>query len=398
MTNQESIERLCDRVVTVYKVQRQDVTVVFAPYRICPLGAHIDHQLGRVTAMALDRGTLLAFAPQTSPEVRMRSLDFEGEVCVPLGNVAAKREGDWGNYLRGAVRALQQRQPLRTGLVGVTAGRVAEGGLSSSAAVGVAYLLALQHVNQLQLTPEENVSLVQQIENDYLGLRIGILDQSAILFSRQHCLTLIHCASVAHELIPQPAGLPPFQILIAFSGLRKALTGTDYNRRVGECTEAARLLLQAADRPSVQPVLGNVTAEEYRLHGDRLSGAPARRASHFFSELRRVDLGTGAWRRGDLQEFGRLITESGASSIANYECGAPPLVDLYRTLVETDGTYGARFSGAGFRGCCLALVRPEQAEEAAIRVRATYVQQHPELASCAWTMLCQAGDGAHLIP
>ena len=104
MTNQESIERLCDRVVTVYKVQRQDVTVVFAPYRICPLGAHIDHQLGRVTAMALDRGTLLAFAPQTSPEVRMRSLDFEGEVCVPLGNVAAKREGDWGNYLRGAVR------------------------------------------------------------------------------------------------------------------------------------------------------------------------------------------------------------------------------------------------------------------------------------------------------
>ena len=368
--------------------------VVFAPYRICPLGAHIDHQLGQVTAMALDHGVLLAFAASKTRSVKLRSLDFAGEVNVPLENVGEPQAGDWGNYVRGAVRAMQQTFDLQQGLVGVTSGRVAEGGLSSSAAVGVAYLLALQQVNGLQVAPETNIALVQQIENHYLGLRIGILDQSAILLSRQGALTLIDCENITHELIERPHDSPPFRILIAFSGLRKSLAGTDYNQRVAECEAAARQLLRAAGRPEDVARLGQVSPEEYRLFGDQLTGAPARRAAHFFSEMERVRQGTAAWRRGDLREFGNLITESGASSIHNYQCGAPPLIDLYHTLIETPGVYGARFSGAGFRGCCLALVDPERAEQIASHVHQTYIQQQPQLATHAWTMLCQDGDGA----
>ncbi len=391
------INNLCHQLVERFGVRRELIHVVFAPYRICPLGAHIDHQLGRVTAMALDCGTWLAFAPTDRREVRLHSLDFPGEVAVGFDQVPENRQGDWGDYLRGAVLGLQRRHVLHQGLVGITAGRVAEGGLSSSAAVSIAYLLALQHANQLPVTPAENIALVQQIENDYLGLRIGILDQSAILLSRAHCLTVIDCASVTHELIPQADTWPPYQILIAFSGLRQSLAGTDYNRRVSECAQAARILLEAAGRTAQHPVLGHVSNAEYEQFRRRLTGPPVRRAAHFFSERERVTQGTVAWRRGDLREFGRLITQSGASSITNYECGAPQLIDLYHALVEAEGVYGARFSGAGFRGCCLALVAPEKAQESATRVRRLYAKQHPSLADHAWTMICQSGDGARLL-
>lgn len=394
MTMDRTAAQLRESVTRWYGVKPDEVTVIFSPYRICPLGAHIDHQWGQVTAMALDHGVLLAFAPIETPEVKVRSLDFDGEVNVRFDDVSGPRAGDWGNYVRGAVLALQREFALPRGFVGATAGRVAEGGLSSSAAVGVAYLLALEHVNQLQLPVERNIALVRDIENGYLGLRIGILDQSAILLSRLERLTLIDCADVTYELIERPANAPPFSILIAFSGLRKSLAGTDYNRRVAECAEAARVLLHASGRPDGPPRLRHVTAAEYRVHGGLLAGPPARRAAHFFSEMERVQRGVAAWRQGDMGTFGELITASGRSSIDNYECGAPPLIDLYRALIETTGVLGARFSGAGFRGCCLALVNPEQADEIARHVHQTYVKQHPDLAAHAWTMLCQPDNGA----
>ncbi len=371
---------------------------MFAAYRICPLGAHIDHQLGRVTAMALDQGVHLAYAPSGSSQVCLGSLAFPGEVAFDLHDIPDASTGDWGNYARGAARALAEGHPLRSGIVGVTAGAVAEGGLSSSAAVGVAYLLALEDVNSLQISARENVALDQHIENRYLGLRNGILDQSAILFSRQDHLTVIDCATVEHKLIAPPAAVSPPAILIVFSGLRKSLVATDYNRRVAECREAAEILLAAAGRPGEEPLLGRVSSAEYAAHSDCLSGPPARRAAHFFSEMNRVTQGIVAWQSGNLAELGLLVTASGESSIRNYECGALPLVDLYQILVATPGVYGARFSGAGFRGCCVALVEQHAALDAADSARSAYAARHPELADAARTMICRSADGAKILP
>jgi galacturonokinase len=397
MSSGSRIDALRHELVKRYGVSSAAVRMVFAPYRICPLGAHIDHQGGRVTGMALDQGVLLAYASVPTPEARMASLDFPGEVRFSFREIPDRQADEWGNYLRGAVQALQQRYYLSTGLVGVTQGSVSEGGLSSSAAVGVAYLLSLEDVNGLRVSAEENILLDQFIENVYLGLQNGILDQSTILLSRRGHLTLIDCATVQHERVPQPDSMPPCAILIAFSGLRQALIGTDYNRRVAEGTEAARVLLRAADRVDEKPLLGNVTAIEYEAFRDRLTGAIARRAAHFFSETQRVRRGIDAWRLGNLAEFGCLMTASGDSSIRNYECGAPPLIELYRLLAEAEGVYGTRFSGAGFRGCCLALVRPENAEAIAARVREAYVQRFPDLAASSRMMLCQGDDGARIL-
>jgi galacturonokinase len=396
------------------------VQVVWAPYRICPLGAHIDHQLGTVTAMAIDQGVYLAFAPSGSTEVRLRSLVYPGEVRFSLEQIPPRRPGDWGNYARGAAFALSQHRQLRQGLVGVTTGWLAEVGLSSSAAIGVAYLLALEAVNDLDCSVAENIHLDQLIENHYLGLHNGILDQAAILCSRRRHLTVIDCkafakatdpslaqthqpsfntpaAAKAVQTLPPSPALPAFSILVAFSGLTQAVITTDYNRRVAECADAARLLLQAAGRPLVPACLGLVDRAEFEAYRALISGPAARRAEHFFGEMDRVARGITAWQLGDLVKLGRLMRESGQSSIRLYECGSPPLIDLYEILNETPGIYGARFSGAGFRGCCVALADPRAAAEALPALRHAYAARQPALAERAQFFLCRPADGARLL-
>jgi galacturonokinase len=397
VVDKNKLAQLRDEVVRRYRVPPSSVRVVWAPYRICPLGAHIDHQLGDVTAMAIDRGVLVAYAPAASEHVRLSSLDFPGQVDFLLSDVPDRQGDQWGNYARGAVRALQQQHRLTRGIVGVTAGSISGGGLSSSAAIGVALLMALEDVNQLQISVRENIALDLAIENQYLGLRNGILDQAAILLSRRNQLTVVNCRTWEHRLVPRSPSAKPPGILIAFSGLQQALVSTDYNLRVQECAEAAERLLQAVGRSDQPCVLGRVEPEEYEAHAACLSGAPARRARHFFTEMQRVRQGVEAWQRGDLTAFGRLISASGHSSIVNYQCGCPPLIDLYEILLRTPGVYGARFSGAGFRGCCMALVDPDGGWQAAEHVRLAYAARYPDLAARADVLWCASDDGARRI-
>ena len=363
------------------------------PYRVCPLGAHVDHQLGTSTAMALNLGLTLAYAPSEGADVRLTSRNFPGTVRFSVDRPPDRRLEDWGDFARGAAVILKGRHHLMRGLVGIFSGRL-QGGISSSAAAGVAALLALEDVNGLSVKAVENIEFGRKVENEFLGLRNGLLDQAAVLLSRRNHLTRIDCRTASHDSIPAPPGLPPYRLLLAFSGVKKALIGTDYNRRVEECAEAARDLLEASGRPALAPVLGNVTFEEYEAHRGRLRAEPARRAAHFFSEAERVRQGVEAWRSGDLGRFGALMTASGESSIRSYECGTPPLIDLYHALIETDGVYGARFSGAGFRGCCVALVEAGAAPEVAGRISTVYAARHPELAGQAMTVTCETADGA----
>lgn len=392
------IDQLKTEMNRRFGVAPADVRVVQSPYRICPLGAHIDHQLGQVTAMAIDQAVYLAFAPSEDGNTHLQSRTFEGEVSFALADVPDKRDGDWGNFPRGAVRALQQEgHKLTRGITGLTAGRMNEGGLSSSAAIGMAYLLAYEEANDLSLSPADNIRLDQAIENGYLGLKNGILDQSAILLSQKGFLTVIDCASATHELISQSNTMTDFDILIAQSGLREALVSTGYNTRVDECARAARILLNAVGRSDREPLLGNIAFEEYDMHKNLLSGASAKRASHFFTESERVRLGIDAWHAGDLDTFGRLIAESGRSSIENYECGSKPLIDLYHILIETDGVYGARFSGAGFRGCCVALVNPQKSSAAIEQIQSAYRAKYPDLSKNAPVFICQPDDGVRIL-
>ncbi|KAM2039440.1 hypothetical protein ACFX1T_012879 [Malus domestica] len=402
----------------------KEVRVVVSPYRICPLGAHIDHQGGTVSAMAINKGILLGFVPSGDTQVILRSGQFKGEcrfrvdeVQFPWksATVASKtdEESKWGSYARGALYALQSRQiSLAQGIIGYISGPdgMDSSGLSSSAAVGVAYLLALETANNLTVSPEENIEYDRLIENEFWGLRNGILDQSAILLSSYGCLLCMNCKTKEHNLIHPPKlgenhdteWQEAYKILLAFSGLKHNLTvNPGYNHRVAECREAATVLLSASGDGAAEPLLSNVDPEVYQTHKHILEPTLAKRAEHYFSENMRVSKGLKAWASGRFKDFGMLISESGLSSIENYECGSEPLIQLREILLRAPGVYGARFSGAGFRGCCVALVDTDHAKEAASFVREEYSKVQPELASQlnqdTAVMICETGDCARVI-
>src|SRR5512137_1950358 len=192
----ERIDALVAHLQRLGRVDPAAIRVVRSPLRICPLGAHIDHQLGHVTGMTINQSLLMAFAPTADGSIYLESEDFEPPVSFNLNDVPPYAPRDWGNYSRGAALGLQQHYHLTRGLVGVVGSDMPIGGLSSSAAVTIAYLLALEAANGLEVSPKENVELVRFTENKYIGLNNGILDQSVILFSDHGHLTYIDCQNV----------------------------------------------------------------------------------------------------------------------------------------------------------------------------------------------------------
>ncbi|KAH7671667.1 galacturonokinase protein [Dioscorea alata] len=418
-----------ERVVQMSGGNIGDVRIVVSPYRICPLGAHIDHQGGIVSAMTINKGIILGFIPSDDGQIILQSGQFDGDVRfkvdvsqLPRSSTAAQENGaskscnkelDWGCYARGAVYALQRRGfHLDKGIIGFICGSdgLDSSGLSSSAAVGVAYLLALENANSLIVSQTDNIELDRLIENEYLGLRNGILDQSAVLLSKYGCLMRMNCKTKEHNLVrlfemegnQRINGHGAYKILLAFSGLKHALANNPgYNSRVSECQEAARLLLCASGDEDVEPLLCNVDPSTYEAHKAGLEPNLAKRAKHYFTENFRVKEGLKAWASGELETFGKLISASGLSSIENYECGCEPMIQLYQILVRAPGVYGARFSGAGFRGCCLALVDADRAEEAASFVKLEYPKVQPKLANQLKqdkiVLICEAGDCAQIL-
>ncbi|XP_047178850.1 galacturonokinase isoform X3 [Vigna umbellata] len=270
--------------------------------------------------------------------------------------------------------------------------------------------MALEYANNLVISPTENIEYDRLIENEYLGLKNGIMDQSAILLSRHGCLMCMNCKTKDYKLVYQPKVLEykeseqpkATSILLALSGLKQALTNSPgYNKRVAECQEAAKFLLEASGDYKTEPILSNVDPEIYEAHKHKLEPNLAKRAEHYFSENMRVMKGLEAWSLGKLKDFGMLITASGRSSIQNYECGCEPLIQLYEILLRAPGVLGARFSGAGFRGCCVAFVEADLATEAASFVRKEYLKVQPELASRIQNdnavLICDSSECARVI-
>lgn len=391
------MEQLLDKATKLACVPHEEVRVVRSPYRVCPLGAHIDHQMGCVTGMALDHYIHLAFSPNDDGKIRLQSHGFDQIHEFDLHHVETVKDG-WGRYAAGAVLALERAgKPVRRGITGVIKGSLPVGGLSSSAAVTIAYLLALESANELTVDPWENILLEQYVENVHIGLNNGILDQSVIVLSKKDHLLMLDCASGAYELIPQPASAR-YRIVVAYSGVSAALKSTGYNQRVAECVQAASELLQRGGLAvPPKPHLRDVPHEVYNRYVDYLPANLAKRARHFFTENERVRLGCQAWAAGDLRRLGELITESGRSSVENYECGSPELISLFKIMNRVEGVLGARFSGGGFRGSCIAFCEPGAEEAVRAAVEAEFPKAHPHVADKFKLYFCASGEGACLL-
>lgn len=371
-------------------------TVAFTPYRICPLGAHLDHQLGAITGFAIDKGIHIAYGPKENGVIEIFSAQFEGRAQWHVNSVPPRPEGDWADHLRGATIALSLRHPLHMGICAVVDGELPIGGLSSSAAVIITFLSALSQMNGISLTESELIELSLEAENKYVGVRCGKLDQCCEIYSKKNHLLHMDMCTGEHKLIAVSPNMKPYKIAIFFSGLERTLASSKYNTRVDEAKSAAHaLLVYSGNKYGIfrDTYLSDVSREVWEEYGHLLPEAWYKRAAHYFSESERVVLGVKAWERGDIEEFGRLVFESGKSSIELWETGSPELKTLYEIMTETDGIYGGRFSGAGFKGCCMALIDPEREKKIFERVEYEYIKTYPNLRGKFSAHICSTADG-----
>ena len=411
---------------------------IFSPYRVCPLGAHVDHQHGLVTGFAINKGVDLYFDVRSKmddgrcdPHVHLESKTFEGTVDFDIDKPSQVREHHWGDYARGAKYALRKRFELKRGITGVIQGSLPVGGLSSSAAVLIAYVMAFAKANDITLQPFEVVKIASEAEREYIGLNNGLLDQACIALSKKNQLLFLDCDSNEYRVIPfggvktntdltddtdKKASVQseqsvvkekgdscsdlPFEIGIFFSGLTRSLVNSDYNLRVFECKTAAWNMLAYTDQPLKtfdKTFLRDIPKATFDKTRIAMPARFARRAEHFYSEYRRVRQGVTAWETGNLKLFGKLSFDSCESSIHNYECGSPELIAIYEIMRSLPGVYGGRFSGAGFKGACIALVDPQYKDAIQTELTKRYLDQFPEYEKTFQVFWVRPDDGARFI-
>jgi len=360
--------------------------VVRAPGRVNLIGEHTDYNEGFVLPMAIDRAVVIAARRRHDRRVLLRALDFGAASAFDLPAIAPDPAQPWSNYVRGVAFVLQRRGLDLPGLEAVIAGDVPIGaGLSSSAAIEVASAVAWRAIGGFALDGVTLALLCQQAENEFVGMRCGIMDQFIATLGRAGHALLIDCRNLAQRPVPLPAGV---HIVVCDSRKRRGLVESAYNQRRQECEEAVRRL--QAVLPGVR-ALRDVRPEELRQHQDLLPPIVLRRARHVVEENARVLASVAALEAGDLATFGRLLNESHASLRDLYQVSCVELDALVEVAQAQSGCLGSRLTGAGFGGCTVSLVRTAAVADFAAAVARGYTARTgltPEV------YVCQAADGA----
>lgn len=389
--------RAVERFFEIY--HKEPEGVAFCPYRICPIGAHSDHQFGKITGFAIDKGIHIAYAPKNNGVIELNSLQFDKRAQFHAMQVPAQKENDWADYLRGATLMISKNHNLSVGLSGVIEGSLPIGGLSSSAAVIIAFLSALCKVNNIRLSDSELINTALLAENKYVGVSCGKLDQSCEVYSKKDHLLYLDTKDDSFELIPQNPAMKPYKIAVFFSGVERTLAGSKFNMRVDEVRSAAYALKAYAGMEYGkfdETYLRDVPREVFEQYKGRLPETWRRRATHWYTEFERVEKAVKAWKNGNIEEFGKLSFESGKSSIYSWETGSDELKKLYEIMTDCNGIYGGRFSGAGFKGCCMALINPDFAEKIADKVTKEYLDAFPQLEGKFSIHICDSADGVSM--
>ncbi|MDZ4700478.1 MAG: galactokinase [Rhodothermales bacterium] len=334
--------RFADRAPTV---------CVRAPGRVNLIGDHTDYNDGFVLPVTLEQAVYVLAAPRADRHVRLYALNLDREASFDL-DAAGQVGSTWRHYVSGVVAEVNARTPLPHGFDAVIYGDVPLGsGLSSSAAIEVASLLALQAVYGLDVDPVEGALLCQRVEHRWIGLQCGIMDQFASRLGRAGHALFLDCRSLQYQEIPMALG--DAALLIIDSKAPRSLASSKYNERRGEC-EAGVEILRRLD-PSIAS-LRDVSLDLLARHEAALPAVIFRRCRHVVSENARVEAAATALRAGDLPRLGALMSASHASLRDDYAVSSSALDRIVDTALDTEGVYGARLTGAGFGGCVVALV------------------------------------------
>jgi galactokinase len=345
------------------------------------LGNHTDYNEGVVLSAAIDRGVTVHGGARTDGRVVLTSLALDKRVDVPVEGFAKQEAESWANYALGVVHVFRDRGYQMGGFsMEIVSDLPIGAGLSSSAAFEVATATFLKKVFRWQIEPLQLARLCRQVENEFVGVNCGLLDQVSSVFGKKNCAIFLDCRDETVETVKFPDNLA---VLIAHSGVKHALVGGEYNERRERCFAAAKKLGVRA--------LRDVTSGDLEDRRGDLLEIEYRRAAHVVGEIERVNQGIEFLRTANARGFGELMFASHESSRTNFENSTPELDALVRIAREEEGVYGARLTGGGFGGATVSLVAASEARRIAGSIERRYLE---ETGIESRTYFCEIDDGA----
>jgi galactokinase len=377
---------LSDLQQTFRELFGADARVYRAPGRVNLIGEHTDYNDGFVLPAALGFATWVAAAPRTDRRLVIHSENFSERMEFDLDDTSARARHHWSDYVRGVAVTLEQSGYRLRGANLLIRGEVPIGaGLSSSAAIEVAVGYALLDAAEYPIDRVALAQLCQRAENEFVGLRCGIMDQFIACCGRAGQALLLDCRSLEYRLLPLP---DEARLVICNTMVKHSLATGAYNQRRAECEAGVQQLRQFL--PAVQ-ALRDVSLTELAQHGRDLPELIARRCRHVISENARVLVSAAALTQGDWAAFGQLMNESHRSLRDDYEVSCDELDLLVRLANGIEGVYGARMTGGGFGGCTINLVQAETVHEFERFVAQEYQRATGHLPEI---YVCAAADGA----
>jgi galactokinase len=368
--------------------------VARTPGRVNLLGEHVDYSDGWVLPAAIDRFVWLCASPSSSTILSLHALDI-GESCrfdlTDLGgnlDLAGDPLPEWARYPAGVAWSLLKDGLAINGMRCVLTSDIPIGaGLSSSAAVEVAFATAWQALSDWSLGPMRLAQLCQRAENEYVGVQCGLMDQFSCVHGIKDHAIFFDTRTLEWEPVPLP---PNVAVVIADSGIRRSLGESAYNQRRKACERAMRLL---SDRLPEIVALRDVSMKQLREHEQALPPSLRPIAQHVVGECERVRRGVELLKAGDVHGFGRLMLEGHASLRDLYEVSSPELDALVEIATGLPGCFGARLTGAGFGGCTVNLVEASKVPSFSKRLASEYQRSLGREAK-VWST--RAADGAKL--
>jgi len=357
-----------------------------APGRVNLIGEHTDYNDGFVMPAAIGFYCWVAAGPRRDQKLVISSEGFPGQIEVELSKKWPRPSRSWSDYSVGVAAQLEKEGFGLSGASLLIHGEVPIGaGLSSSASIEVATAIALAEESGLSIDRTRLARICQQAENEFVGMRCGIMDQFSSLHGRANHALMLDCRSLQFEFVPIPESV---RLVICNTGVKHKLAGGEYNRRREECEEAVRSLAKVL--PGIR-ALRDVSREQLEEHRALLSEVAYKRAKHIVKENERVLNGKEALRQGDLRKFGEYMAQSHVSLRDLFEVSCAELDLMVELAKREPGVYGARMTGGGFGGATINLVDARCAAGFAEKVAKAY--QEKTGIACA-TYVCTPVDGA----
>ena len=364
----------------------QTPRVFRAPGRVNLIGEHTDYNDGFVMPAAVAFSTYVAISPRPDRMLSIRSEEFSGNLDFDIDHLPERRTGQWCDYLLGVASVLQQRGSKLTGANILVHGDVPIGaGLSSSAALEVSSALAFMSLNGTRIALPEVAKLCRKAENEFVGARVGIMDQFVSCMGKADHAFLLDCRSLEYKFVPIPAGI---ELVVCNTKVKHDLATGAYNQRRAECEEGVHYF--AKWNPAVH-ALRDVSAQMLEQHINDLPATIAKRCTHVVLENQRTLEAASALTAGDLTKIGKLMRRSHDSLRDLYEVSCRELDMMVDSAEGLPGFIGGRMTGGGFGGCTVNLVYEEKAQDFAYEIAARYKKAtgiEPQI------YLCAAEDGA----